>query len=669
MVGDVEAQAPGAKPGRWLFTWAEAVGAKAGRAYPALREISARASRTASSAKLDFEERRLLSGFDLAGEPRARARRKFSASRLIVLLAGLGMLATFICAGIGYGLAHRSDERLWVEQRAALRNAVSEFRSLFADGNEVDPRFVRMVEQSARLHGLKFENEPNGSEREMQPVLDGNGRIAGFFTWEKTRPMTTTMSRVMPFIVAVALALVGFAGLSLWQLRRAARELAASEELAQRAADADKLTGLPNHAKMLELLDLALAERDANEVTTFALIELDNMEDITADLGVLGGDELIVAVAERLRAATSSQAYCGRIGSDEFAVILTADESVDAEAMIVNIVESVARPHWFDTVVRVSAHAGYAQAPRHAETRGELTRRAELALRAADKKGANAVVGFVLSIDTISTDQKFIHRELPRALSANELDLHFQPIIAAHGGRIVGVEALLRWTHPVRGAIGPAVFIPVAEQMGLMDTLGAFVLRHALREAKRWPDLYVAVNLSPLQVRDRRIVDLVRGALAESGVPPTRLMLEITEGVLIDNPEEMVKRIGDLHALGVRIALDDFGSGYSNLGYLQRFPLDKLKIDRSFVVALGNSANGGVIIQAIVALGRALGLSVLVEGVETEQQRVLLRLAGCDEMQGFLFAKPAPARTIDRLLAQQKLGAKVSGAPGKALTA
>jgi EAL domain-containing protein (putative c-di-GMP-specific phosphodiesterase class I) len=204
--------------------------------------------------------------------------------------------------------------------------------------------------------------------------------------------------------------------------------------------------------------------------------------------------------------------------------------------------------------------------------------------------------------------------------------------------------------------------------MGLMDTLGAFVLRRALHEAKRWPDLYIAVNLSPLQVRDRTIVDLVRSALEESGVAPSRLMLEITEGVLVDNPDEMVKRIEDLHDLGVRVALDDFGSGYSNLSYLQRFPLDKLKIDRSFVVALGNSANGGVIIQAIVALGRALGLSVLVEGVETEQQRVLLRLAGCDEMQGFLFAKPAPAATIDRLLSQQKQNSGAKPLPPQAAT-
>jgi diguanylate cyclase (GGDEF)-like protein len=614
--------------------------------------------------------RRQRASHDRSGASRARARRKFSASRLIVALAVLAMGASGLSAGIGYRLAHQSDEQLWSEQRASLRNAIAEFRTLFGQSEEIDPRFVHMVEQSAGLKGLKFETEPVLDEREMQPVIDAHGRIAGFFTWEKSHPMTLAMNWLMPLIGGFVIALVGFAGFSLWQLRRARHELNASEKQAARAADVDKLTGLPNHAKTLELLDLSLAERAGDEVTTFALIELDGMADVNAHLGVLGSDELIVAVAKRLQEALPADARCGRIGSDEFAITLTGGNEVDAEAVIRAALETIARPHWIDTVVRVSAHAGFAQAPRHAATRGELTRRAGLALRAAAKKGPGAMVAFEPAIDTVSTDQKFIQRELPRALSANELELHYQPIIAASGGRIVGVEALLRWTHATRGAIGPAIFIPVAEQMGLMDTLGAFVLRRALSEAHRWPDLYVAVNLSPLQVHDRAIVDLVRSALAESRVAPSRLMLEITEGVLIDNPEEMVKRIEDLHALGVRIALDDFGSGYSNLGYLQRFPLDKLKIDRSFVAALGSSANGGVIIQAIVALGRALGLSVLVEGVETEQQRVLLRLAGCDEMQGFLFAKPAPAKAIDRLLAQSRQGAgRALPPPAETLTA
>ncbi len=621
MNGEAITDATGASPGRSLFRWLKR------RSRPVPSEAS-----------------------------RAHTRRLFAASRLIVVLAVLAMAATLLSAGLGYGLARQSDERLWVEQRASLRNAISEFRALFGHADEVDPRFVRMLGQTSGLKDLKFETNPPIADREMQPVMDSHGRIAGFFTWQKTNPMLLAMSRLMPLIVGIAVVLVGFAGFSLWQLWRARHALAASEELAARAADMDKLTGLPNHAKMLEQLDLSLAERAGDEVTTFALIELDGMADVNAHLGVLGSDDLIVAVAARLKEALPAAAQCGRIGSDEFALTLTGPAEVDAEAVIRAALESIARPHWIETVVRVSAHAGFAQTPMHASTRGELTRRAELALRAAAKKGAGSVVAFTPEIDTVSADQKFIQRELPRALTANELELHYQPIVAANGGRVVGVEALLRWTHATRGPIGPAVFIPVAEQMGLMETLGAFVLRRALQEANRWPDLYVAVNLSPLQVRDASIVDLVRSALAESQVPPSRLMLEITEGVLIDNPDEMVKRIGDLHALGVRIALDDFGSGYSNLGYLQRFPLDKLKIDRSFVAALGNSANGGVIIQAMVALGRALGLSVLVEGVETEQQRVLLRLAGCDEMQGFLFARPAPARAIDRLLAQMRLG-------------
>jgi diguanylate cyclase (GGDEF)-like protein len=617
--GDVITQAAGANPGGSLLAWVR---------------------------------RRVGDQRTPAGASRARVLRMFSASRLIVALAVMAMGTTLICAAIGYGLAQRSDEHVWAEQRAALRNAIAEFRVLFGKPRAVDPRFVHMVEQTARLKGLKFETDPLPSQREMQPVVDAQGRIVGFFTWDKTHPMTAAMNRVMPFIAGIAVMMVGFAGFALRQLKRAQIDLAESEELARGAADTDKLTGLPNHAKMLEFLDLALAERSGDDVTSFVLIELDGMADVNAQLGVLGADEFIVAVARRLSEALPAGAICGRVGGDEFAAVLTASAHVDVMAVIRGAIAAVARPQWIDRVVRVSAHAGFAQAPRHATTRGELTRRAELALRVAATKGPGSIIAFESEIDTVSSDQKLIQRELPRALAANELELHYQPIVASHGGRIVGVESLLRWSHAERGPIGPAAFIPVAEQMGLMDSLGAFVLRRALDDAKRWPELYVAVNLSPLQVRDGAIVDVVRSALVESGVEPSRLMLEITEGVLIDNPDEMVKRIEDLHKLGVRIALDDFGSGYSNLGYLQRFPLDKLKIDKSFIAALGKSANGGVIIQAVVALGRALGLSVVVEGVETEHQRVLLRLAGCDEMQGFLFARPAPAKSIDRLLAQ-----------------
>ena len=264
-------------------------------------------------------------------------------------------------------------------------------------------------------------------------------------------------------------------------------------------------------------------------------------------------------------------------------------------------------------------------------------------------------------------ERRFIKREVVRALAGRAFELHYQPIVKSEGSVIAGVEALLRWEHPTRGFIPPSIFVPVAEEAGLMDRLGEFVLRRAIADAARWPDLYVSVNLSPVQVRDRAFVDVVSAVLRESAFEPARLVLEMTEGVLIDNPDETAARLSELRALGVRLALDDFGSGYSSLSYLQRLPFDKVKIDRSFVTSLDQSANGGVIIQAVVTLCRALGMSVVIEGVETEEQRVLLRLAGCNEMQGYLFAKPAAREEIDRLLNEARSVPEESRAPLRAV--
>jgi len=637
--GEVNTPATGASPGRSLLAWASSPWA--GWRRPA--------------------------DSDIAGASRAHARRIFLASRWIVLLAVLAIAATGLSAGIGYGLARQSDARLWSEQRASLRSAIADFRTLFGRPDGVDPRFVHMVGQSTGLKGLKFEADPAVGEREMQPVINEQGRIAGFLTWDKTYPMTQAMQRQMPLIVGIAVVLVGFAGFSLRQLQQARHQLDVSEDFARRAVDEDTLTGLPNRRKMLVLLKDAMAARIGQKPLTLALFELSGLHEIDEEIGMIRREEFLADAIMNARNYLPANATLGRMGTTEFAVICGGD--VDVRTMLRSMIHAIAESRRSDAEARIGAHAGYAQAPRDATGADELVRRARLALRAAGAKGSGIVTEFEHSIDALLKDQHFIRRELPRAIAADALELHYQPIVASDGSGIVGVEALLRWTHPERGAIGPALFVPVAEQMGLIDKLGAFVLRRALTEAKRWPSLYMAVNLSPLQVRDRGIVDLVRDVLAETGVAPARLILEITEGVLIDNPDEMIKRIEDLHALGVRMALDDFGSGYSNLGYLQRFPFDKLKIDKSFVSALGNSANGGVIIQAIVALGRALGLSVLVEGVETEQQRVLLRLAGCDEMQGFLFAKPAPAKAIDRLLAQAKQRGGREMPAGEPLTA
>jgi EAL domain-containing protein (putative c-di-GMP-specific phosphodiesterase class I) len=267
------------------------------------------------------------------------------------------------------------------------------------------------------------------------------------------------------------------------------------------------------------------------------------------------------------------------------------------------------------------------------------------------------VLAFDGRMEAAHDERQALKRDLKRAVATRALDVEYQPIVAAEGYRIVGVEALLRWNHPSRGSIPPTTFIPLAEQGGLMDDLGDFVLRQALASAKRWPGLYIAVNLSPVQVRDRARVERISEALRESGLDCTRVVLEITESVLIDEPERIKTHLEILRALGCRLALDDFGAGYSSLAYLRQLPIDKLKIDRGFVSALGRSGNAGVILQAMVALGRALGLNVVVEGVETQEQRVLLRLAGCDEMQGFLFGKPASANEISRMLEESNTAA------------
>jgi diguanylate cyclase (GGDEF)-like protein len=309
-----------------------------------------------------------------------------AASRLIFVFTILAVAAMLVSAAIGYDMARQNDERLAAEQHSALRNAIAEFRSPLGRSDKIEPRLVRIAEQIAGVKHLKFESDPPANDREMRPVMDADGSIVGFFTWDKTRPMVRVMGRLASFFAVVAVVLFGFAALSLWQLKRARRELAVREIQAARAADEDKLTGLPNHAKTLELLDLALAERADRDWTTFALIELDGMEDVTAHHGVLGSDELIVAVAKRLKAALPSHAVCGRIANDTFAVTLTIGPEVDVDAIIRVALESISRPHWIDNVVRVGAHAGLAQAPRHAATRGELTRRTNLALRAAAKK-------------------------------------------------------------------------------------------------------------------------------------------------------------------------------------------------------------------------------------------------------------------------------------------
>jgi diguanylate cyclase (GGDEF)-like protein len=412
------------------------------------------------------------------------------------------------------------------------------------------------------------------------------------------------------------------------------------------------LTGLPNHRKIIETIDQALAARAHAEVVALAFLDLDGLNEINDAFGIQAGDDLLVALAGRLKDTLPAGATGGRFDGDEFAVVLTAPDNEAAEQAIRALAQALSRPYWVsEQAVHVGLTVGLAHAPLHAQSRDDLIRRADLALRTAKRRQRGNTLRFEPAMEAEFNERRFLEKELRRAIADRVLDVHYQAIVSADGLRVVGAEALLRWQHPKRGAIPPATFVPVAEQVGLMGPLGEFVLRRAIADARRWPDISIAVNLSPIQARDAGLVDLISSVLAENGVPPARLVLEVTEGVLIDNPDEVGERLKALRALGAKLALDDFGTGYSSLAYLQRFRFDTLKIDKAFVAALGTAPGSEAMIQAIVALGRALDLTLLAEGVETEEQRVLLRLAGCDEMQGFLFARPAPREALDRLLA------------------
>ncbi len=305
------------------------------------------------------------------------------------------------------------------------------------------------------------------------------------------------------------------------------------------------------------------------------------------------------------------------------------------------------------TTLSIGASIGIASAPLHGNATIELVRRADIALYAAKRRGRGQAVLFDREMEVDVRHRRYLERDMRAALLTGEFQLAYQPIIAADGQQTLGVEALLRWKSVGRGMVSPADFIPVAEETGFIIKLGAWALQRACIEAVSLNIGFVSVNLSPVQMRSKDVVSVVSEALKTSGLPPERLVLEITEGVLIDRAHEALSIIRELQALGVSLALDDFGTGYSSLAYLTRFPFNKLKMDRAFVDTLGRHSDAATIVHAIISLGRALGMTVVAEGVETREQHRFLRAAGCHEMQGYLFAKPMPLSELQSFLQQR----------------
>ena len=581
---------------------------------------------------------------------------------LLLLAFGLAVIAF---AALGLANTARDDSRLEIARHAALQDALDELHAVFGDVDHFDPGQLRLLERRAGLNDLHFDTDiAADGGREAQSLHDPQGRIVGWFSWVPDRGLAHVMNWLWAFAGIIGIVLVYCAILALRASRRLGAALARSVESIRKLTTLDVLTGLPNRRIMRERLEAMMARRGSRAVA-FALIDIDGFHDINDTLGRPGGDIMLAKIAERLKSALPSNALFGRFEDDEFAVILDSDNPRAAADIAATLTAALAAPIYMDQMWQVGISIGLAQAPEDGTTGDELNRRAALALRAAKRAGRGSVRRFVPQIHQEHAERRFFLRELETAIEQEVFDVHYQPVVAAEGGGIVGVEALLRWTHPTRGPIAPSMFIPFAEQSGLMNKLGELVLRRALADGARWSDLFVSVNLSPVQMRSPGLVDLVGVMLRNSGMAASRLVLEVTEGVLIDNPEDAQVKLEAMRAIHVSTALDDFGTGYSSLNYLQKFPFDRLKIDRSFVASLGTTGNAGAIIQSIVTLGHALGMRVLAEGVETNEQRVLLRLAGCDEMQGFLFAKACPAEAIDKILARPtaRASARRPGAP------
>ena len=428
-----------------------------------------------------------------------------------------------------------------------------------------------------------------------------------------------------------------------------------SEDRIAYLAHYDALTGLPNRVLFQERLEQELNRVRRSEQIALLYIDIDEFKSVNNSLGHPVGDELLKAVASRLRSCIRETDLIARLGGDEFAIVQTGIEnSSDITDLVARIYETIRAP--FDCLghrLVTDASIGIALAPQDASEFDQLLKNADLALYGAKADGRRTYRFFEPSMDVRAKARLTMERDLRQAMLDGGFELHYQPVVNLGSNEVTGCEALLRWRHPERGMVSPAEFIPVAEDTGLIGRLGEWVLATACAEAASWPDhVKIAVNVSPVQFKSPGFGLKVAAVLSASGLAANRLELEITEAVLIRDDEAALTILHQLRALGVRIALDDFGTGYSSLSYLQRFPFDKIKIDRCFVNGLTEIDSSSAIVRAVVNIAAERSMTTTAEGVETEQQRELLRGLGCTEMQGYLFSRARPAAEIRMMLSQ-----------------
>jgi diguanylate cyclase (GGDEF)-like protein len=429
----------------------------------------------------------------------------------------------------------------------------------------------------------------------------------------------------------------------------------ADEQIAYMAHH-DALTNLPNRLLLRETLSTALQHLPADERLAVLYLDLDHFKTVNDSLGHPIGDDLLKAVADRLKQCVRDGDVVARVGGDEFAIVQTGiSEPDDAAVLAQRVCEAVRAPYEINGhAVIVDSSVGISLAPVDGSESDVLLKNADMALYRAKSDGRGGYCFFEPQMDARMQTRRNLELALRSALANHQFELHYQPILDLQSDDVSGCEALIRWRHPERGMIPPNDFIPLAEEIGLIGQIGEWVIRKACEDAAGWPDhVKVAVNLSPTQLSGSNLVGVVMNALARSRLPPHRLELEITEAVLLRNTNAVLETLHQLRLLGVRISMDDFGTGYSSLSYLRSFPFDKIKIDRTFIKGLPDD-DSSAIVRAVTGLARSLNMVTTAEGVETQQQMDQVRALGCSELQGYLFSPPKRLEEICRLFARTK---------------
>ena len=454
--------------------------------------------------------------------------------------------------------------------------------------------------------------------------------------------------------------------LSVSMLKRSVRYAIERKRIEQRLltlSHFDPLTGLSNRNLFyLKLTDGIIQSLRGNNLLALLFLDLDNFKEINDTMGHPVGDRLLQEVSARLKGSTRASDTVARLGGDEFAIIAThLNNETDITLLAKKLITSFNEPFVFGNE-KIMAHTsiGIALCPTHGHDPDELLRHADLALYQAKGAGRNNFKFYDSELDARAQEYRALEQEMRYALQQQNFTLHFQPMFSADGKNVIGVEALARWPHKVRGMISPVDFIPLAESSGLILPLGEQILEMACDEINRWkqlglPELLVAVNLSPTQFADPKLIEKISETLQRKGVSPHLVELEITENTLMDTGPEVIDRLTKLHDMGIKLAIDDFGTGYSSLSYLKKFPVHKLKIDRAFIKDVTTDKDDATIARTIIHLGQAMNLEIIAEGVETEAQLAFLRDEGCQQVQGFLFAKPMPSDALIEWLPKHQI--------------